>query len=55
MSSQIHNIPVVKTRDIHNHHMNSTVWDSFKFRDDDIVLVTCPIFCTRRNERLLHE
>ena len=30
----------IKTRDIHNHHMNSTVWDSFKFRDDDIVLAT---------------
>lgn len=30
----------VKTRDIHNHHMNSTAWDSFKFRDDDIVIAT---------------
>jgi aryl sulfotransferase len=29
-----------KTRDIHNHHMNSTVWDNFKFRDDDIVIAT---------------
>ena len=29
-----------KTRDIHNHHMNSTVWDGFKMRDDDIVLAT---------------
>ncbi|MBC8037205.1 MAG: sulfotransferase domain-containing protein [Rhizobiales bacterium] len=30
----------VKTREIHNHHMNSTVWNSFKFRDDDIVIAT---------------
>lgn len=30
----------VKTRDIHNHHMNSTVWDGFKFRDDDIIVAT---------------
>ena len=30
----------VKTRDIHNHHMNSTVWDGFRFRDDDIVIAT---------------
>jgi aryl sulfotransferase len=29
-----------KTRDIHNHHMNSTVWDKFKFRDGDIVIGT---------------
>jgi aryl sulfotransferase len=30
----------VKSRDIHNHHMNSTVWDKFKFRDGDIVIAT---------------
>jgi aryl sulfotransferase len=30
----------VKTREIHNHHMNSTVWNGFKFRDDDIVIAT---------------
>jgi aryl sulfotransferase len=29
-----------KTRDIHNHHMNSTVWDDFAFRDDDVVVAT---------------
>src|ERR1051325_5801728 len=29
-----------KTRDMHNHHMDSTVWDDFKFRDDDIVITT---------------
>ncbi len=30
----------VKTREIHNHHMNSTAWNEFKFRDDDIVITT---------------
>jgi aryl sulfotransferase len=30
----------VKAREIHNHHMNSTVWNHFKFRDDDIVIAT---------------
>lgn len=30
----------VKTRDIHNHHMDSTVWDDITFRDDDIVIAT---------------
>jgi aryl sulfotransferase len=30
----------VKTRELHNHHMNSTVWNGFKFRDDDIVIAT---------------
>jgi len=29
-----------KTRDIHNHHIDSTVWDDFRFRDDDIVIAT---------------
>ena len=27
----------VKTREMHNHHMNSEVWNAFKFRPDDIV------------------
>lgn len=29
-----------KTRDIHNHHMDSTVWDRIEFRDDDVVVAT---------------
>ena len=29
-----------KTRELHNHHMDSTVWNEFKFRDDDIVIGT---------------
>ena len=30
----------VKQRDLHNHHMDSTRWDEFRFRDDDIVIAT---------------
>ena len=29
-----------KARELHNFHMNSTVWNDFKFRDDDIVIAT---------------
>jgi len=29
-----------KTRDVHNHHMNSTIWDRFAFRDDDVIVAT---------------
>ncbi len=30
----------VKTRDIHNHHMNSAIWDDFAFRNDDVIVAT---------------
>ncbi len=29
-----------KTREVHNHHMDSTYWNDFTFRDDDIVIGT---------------
>lgn len=29
-----------KTRDLHNHHFDSTFWDDFPFRDDDIIIST---------------
>ncbi|MFC6639929.1 sulfotransferase domain-containing protein [Sulfitobacter sediminilitoris] len=29
-----------KTREIHNHHFDSTIWNDFKFRDDDIIIAT---------------
>jgi aryl sulfotransferase len=29
-----------KTREIHNNHMDSTIWNDFKFRDDDIIIAT---------------
>jgi len=27
-----------KTRELHNHHFDSTVWNEFPFRDDDIII-----------------
>jgi aryl sulfotransferase len=29
-----------KTRELHNHHFDSTIWNDFKFRDDDIIIAT---------------
>lgn len=33
------NFPV-KSRELHNHHFDSTVWNDFPFRDDDIIIAT---------------
>jgi len=30
----------VKQRDLHRHHFDSTFWDDFRFRDDDIIIST---------------
>lgn len=30
----------LKTRELHNHHMDSTVWNDFPFRDGDVVIGT---------------
>lgn len=30
----------VKTREFHNHHFDSTIWNDFKFRDSDIIIST---------------
>ena len=29
-----------KTRELHNHHFDSTIWNDFDFRDDDIIIAT---------------
>ena len=29
-----------KSRDLFNHHMDSTIWDRFVFRDDDVIVAT---------------
>lgn len=29
-----------KARELHNHHFDSTIWNEFKFRDDDIIIST---------------
>lgn len=30
----------VKTREIHNHHIDSTIWNDFPFRADDVIIAT---------------
>ncbi|MCI0432012.1 MAG: sulfotransferase domain-containing protein [Rhodospirillales bacterium] len=30
-----------KTREMHSHHFDSTIWHDLAFRDDDIVIATC--------------
>ena len=30
----------VKARELHSHHFDSTIWNDFKFRDDDIIIAT---------------
>ena len=32
--------PPTKTRELHSHHFDSTIWNDFRFRDDDIVIAT---------------
>ncbi len=29
-----------KTRELYNHHFDSTIWNDFQFRDDDIIIAT---------------
>ena len=29
-----------KTREFHNHHFDSSIWNDFSFRDDDIIIAT---------------
>ena len=41
MGSEMSNQPgPLKIREIHNHHIDSTIWNNFEFRDDDIVIAT---------------
>ena len=30
----------VKTRELHSHHFDSTIWNDLQFRDDDIIIAT---------------
>ncbi len=39
MTNSEHDWPQ-KTREFHNHHFDSTIWNDFDFRDDDIVVAT---------------
>ena len=38
--TQIEAARPVKTRDLQNHHMDSTLWNDFPFRDDEVVVAT---------------
>ena len=29
-----------KMREMHSHHFDSTIWNDFRFRDDDIIIST---------------
>ena len=29
-----------KQRELHNHHMDSSIWNELEFRDDDIIIGT---------------
>ena len=33
-------LPILRTREIHNHHMNSKAWDAINFRPDDVIIST---------------
>ena len=39
MSAYSQSLPI-KTRELRNHHMDSTTWNGFPFRDDDIIVGT---------------
>ena len=30
----------VKRRELHNHHFDSTIWNDFSFRDDDVIVAS---------------
>jgi aryl sulfotransferase len=39
MSELVAELPT-KTREVQNHHMDSTYWDGFAFRDDDVIVAS---------------
>lgn len=40
MATQLAPRAPVKARELHNHHFDSTVWNDFVFRDDDVIIAT---------------
>ena len=42
-----------KTRELHNHHMDSTIWNDFAFRVDDIIIATYGKSGTTRTQQIL--
>ncbi len=39
MTAEVLALPV-KKRELHNHHFDSSIWNDFKFREDDIIIST---------------
>jgi len=31
-----------KTRDLHNHHLDTTIWDDFEFKEGDVIIASWP-------------
>lgn len=42
-----------KTREIHNHHFDSTIWNHLQFRDDDIIIATYAKPSTTRMQQIV--
>lgn len=40
MTASHHVLWPEKTRELHNHHFDSTIWNALRFRDDDVVIAT---------------
>ena len=43
----------MKTRALHSHHFDTTVWNDFEFRDDDIVIRTYAKADAARMQRII--
>lgn len=44
-----------KTREFHNHHMDSTIWNDFKFRDDDVIVASWGKSGTTWSQQILEQ
>jgi aryl sulfotransferase len=42
-----------KQRELHNHHFGSTIWNDFKFRDDEIIIGTYAKSGTARTQQIV--